>query len=60
MANSNSLSQQEILDIAQEAFIYGLPLVLVEITRLQSYKNDEPRVLQFSNQNAFCHPMNKL
>lgn len=52
MENSNPLINQDAVTTAQEAFIYGLPLVLLDITKLQSCQKNYP-INQFNNQNQF-------
>jgi hypothetical protein len=57
MENSNSSINQDAVKTAQDAFIYGLPLVLMEITKLQSCQKGYP-INQFANQNAFIQAGN--
>lgn len=58
---SPSITQEAILEIANQAFVYGFPLVVMDITREQFTNYPEPcpqgaPINQFSNKQSFPTP----
>lgn len=54
MVSSHPISVlNPVVDLTREAFIYGLPLVLVDLTKEVSLKSKNP-VNQFLNRTTFC------